>query len=748
MRFLIRTSCLLALGASIAACSGGATQGTGGGGGEAGGTGGTGGSPCASLPVELQAPGSIVEVAAASGALTEAYGTRPSVAYSGSVALAVWETTTLFFSRIGPDGEPLDVPARPIDGDSTGGGATVVWDGTRFIVLWVGSNDDGDDTIVRRLFIDEAGAVVPGSESEISELAGVSSLNAVSNGSVTFIVAHDQNGLDVVATGLRLGSDGEPIDATPIEIANSSTSIVWDGSSFVAVYRDPGTLELMGARFNAAGENLDPAGVLLDLPGAWALVGEGNGTVVAFQEGDALQVARLSPALEVVAGPTTLIDFDFENSSVTGVTLSRSSAGQLAIGYTVVDDTDTGTMVTRALGDDLVLVGDAVIGGDTFSERQSLVGVGGLGHLVVRASDPLAAESLSGSATGLVGDGAQSISLAGPVQGSTAVAGSGMEYCVVWEEADAGGSTLRAIRVGLDGVPVGSPMDLGAMAPGIEPHVAWSGARFFVTWTAVDGSLQFSEVMPGADVADTSANLSAGFVITSSVACVGGGCLVSWLEDDRTTVRGQRFDPNGGASPPFTIAQVGWGEADRIAVKPFGTDLAAFWASGAARVTPAGVVTALTGFPGTSEETGFGADDAGSPSMEGVGTPLAASPTTLLAYLSIGGDFSPTTTWVELLNLDGSSAGHIELPATSGGAAATWDGVGFLFNRGDRTLSIAADGSVLSPGDGFQTAALIDGALGSAAPGYSLLVGSRRDEATGVFSIVAQPLNRPDAGCN
>jgi len=65
-----------------------------------------------------------------------------------------------------------------------------------------------------------------------------------------------------------------------------------------------------------------------------------------------------------------------------------------------------------------------------------------------------------------------------------AIAWSGSEYGIVWEDnRDAGDKEIYFARVGADGAKIGSDVRLTVLpGQGLEPAIAWSGSEYAVTW--------------------------------------------------------------------------------------------------------------------------------------------------------------------------------------------------------------------------------------------------------------------------
>ena len=707
---------------------------------------------CSPLPSQLPAVGDLIEVAPPTAFDAEGPADSARVAWSGSVALAVWSYgSVLFTTRLAPDGAPLDVPPRVVTSDQVAN-ASLVWDGTDFVALWRGV---GGGIRMRR--IDGGGVPLDGTDAPIVGATGVNGIATASNGETTLVVWWTEAS---ELLGARLGADGTQLDPTPIAIASSAESAVvqWDGAAFVTVYAGS-TLGLGASRVSAAGALLDPGGVSIAAAGSrWmSLVGEPGGSVVAWIEASdsasTLYAARLSPALTVVAGPVAVESLAIPSYEITlaAPALSRSEDGGLVIAWTEASDTVAFNTYARALAADLSPLGLAISRPRYGGRNQALVGVDGAHHLAVRTGDRAAAEGLERTPQGLIGGGEEAFARTATIQSVASVAGSPGGYLTAWYEAPASGRRLLARFLGLDGTPLGDgPIELAPPNPAIgnvgpRPQIAWSGSHYLIVGGSGSSS-QLSSIAPGALTAQTTVALP---LLPQTVALGCGdcsGCLLAWSAPQgilvlRLSAEGVVLDadPRLIAEPP--------GYVSLLTVLRLGDLYGVFWPKGGLGIDADGHQQPLSGFSSCPGDPGVGGfDGAGGfggatcAAAFGDGVPIAAGPDTLLAI------FRQNGMWAQLLHFDGSDAGRVDADVGWDGPA-TWDGSAYLLAQGNSCYVVGADSSLQGPGEGLSLDVPLAGVgvLASARPGYSLGVGGVRSAAYGVFRLMAQPLVRPDA---
>ncbi len=718
---------------------------------DGGGTGGEGGGgttttststttpTCTLTPTGEHQAGTAVAVDPASAFDTPHAANHPAVATNGAVHFAAWTRYNgLYGARLDADGTPLDVPARLLKQVQGPYAPAVAWDGSQVLVAF----PDGQE--IRMTRVDPAtGAQTPPVQVAAGEKASGVAL-AAHDGVALIVWRHPDTG---VLRGLRLGADGAPLDAAPIEVTAGAAwghRVTWDGSSFVVAWAASGIQEVRAARVSPAGQVLDPGGVLL-VPdaGDFTLLGTDDGSVLAWaDEEHTLFVTRLSPALT----PVDPVPAQIESLSPVGFTtlgdldLSRSAGGDWVLGWVVAGDTGADyTAHAQALAQDLSPVGDPlsrpldyVLGG------HALVGLPGADHLTVRAAELLHSEKLTSAAQGLTPGGEHPIFLSMSSQEQPAVAGGPDGYLAVWREEDgSGGWSLRARGLDPEGAPAGGEaLTLPAVPFGSPYHVASAGSDYLVLWRQGSGMLELGHVSPS-DGLQSSIVLTQEVPAATGLACQPGTCLVVWIRNEppQSTIYGMRVSGSGEPidMAPAALAQVDSPGANDLLVAAAGDAFGVFWKTGAVRV----------GLDGAVEET-----PAFVPKDSSTNVAIVGSPSSLLAarHVPVSGG-APAEAWLYVFDLDGKVKGKYH-PADSLGepGAATWDGAAYVVLTYEKKAFVLTEEATLAPpAAGIDIVYSNNASLASSTPGRTVVLSDSLVPEYGVPRLFAQPLNRSDA---
>ena len=386
--------------------------------------------------------------------------TGPSVAVGGGRIVVAWEdlrngtSSDVFAARLLPDGTLLDplgiqVGAAPNDQAKP----AVAWDGASFVVAWQDFRGGADNDIYAAR-LSAAGAVLDPSGIPISTAANSQMYPAIAagGGQGSLLVWRDyRSGSSFDIYGARLDASGNVVDPAGLLVsaatgAQRHPSLAWDGTNFVAAWEDHrgGTsYDLYAARIAPQGIVLDPAGILVAKGGS----DEAN---VALAKGP--------------DGALVVWDADADGRDVFGARLSPQGA--------LLDANPT--PISVAPNDEIV--GDASFDGSSF--------------LVVWADSRNSSHTLYGArvdAAGTLLDPAGLLLLdgAGPVK-EPRVAFDGTNHLVVWTDGRSlqNQSDIYAMRV----APSGAVLDVGGfpVATGSSaqerPQIAFGGGQYVVSW--------------------------------------------------------------------------------------------------------------------------------------------------------------------------------------------------------------------------------------------------------------------------
>ncbi len=344
----------------------------------------------------------------------------------------------------------------------------------------------------------------------------------IANGSGFYAVWSEQlPNWTMAVKGSRIGTNGQKLDGSGVivsgpnaPVANTTTSVAWDGSQWKVIWGASGGTRL--ARVSSAGQVLDPGGVAVAGTKTGATASAGNGSVqVAWSEFVANGYEVLSARIDAshVAGPNR--------------TLSVGAPAQLRVDLAT---SGNGTMM--------------VYRSSTATQNRVLA------QPLDAAGNPLTAEPVELAAA----DSAN-------YPGYPAVAWNGSVYMAAWNN----GSGVVARRLQSNGTPIDAA-PVVVMNPGFGPvDVAALGSDFLVVGLRCGINCQYifpiAARVRGTDgvVLDISPIAMSGtYCSTPRLAVLGGRWLVVWQanashDNSSASTLGTFIDATGGKVPDFTV---------------------------------------------------------------------------------------------------------------------------------------------------------------------------------------------------
>jgi hypothetical protein len=509
-------------------------------------------------------------------------GGNPQVSFDGTNYLVIWSTVVnvatardIYGARVSPAGSVLDptnllisaAPANQYDID-------IAFNGSNHLVVW-GTATGGSFSNIDGTLVTPAGVAVNPMGVPMSGATGEQSEPVVTAVGGSFFVAwndyrsgglSDVFGTRVDAAGAAVDPAGIPIAATPefefrpdVAAVGTTVLVAWTGNALPMTVR--------GARVNASGTVLDPAGIAIPTPRLDPTVAsDGVNFLVAGWDMGPVRGSRVTP------GGAAL--------DPSGITISRGANGQL--------DLDLAFDGTNRL---VVWSGHANQGHGIFGARVGPDGqiLDGTGFRISSGEDvPLHEEW-------------------GP-----SIAFDGTNYLVVWAERQ--DQVVRAARVSGSGEVLDRfDITTGSHNESVtSPKVAFGGGTFLVgwSWTSVVGfeddyAIRGTRVSPGGVVLDP-----AGFAVATTLGprsfdlAFGGSAFMAVWDEPRTSgqsgIYGTRVTPAGTVPAPagFTISTGSWETAPEIAWR--GDEHLVVW------------TRSDEGAPGTADVYGARVDDAGS----------------------------------------------------------------------------------------------------------------------------------------
>ncbi|UCG42756.1 MAG: T9SS type A sorting domain-containing protein [candidate division WOR-3 bacterium] len=204
------------------------------------------------------------------------YQLSPAVAFDRTNFLVAWQTSTghgdIFAARVTSNAEVLDPDGFLVRGGGENQlNAGAGFDGVNFLVVWDDSRVSASDRNVYGSRVSPGGEVLDPGSIEVSTAANSQSSPAAALGQGNFLVAWE-DGRSTGQTsiyGARVARDGSVLDSAPVRFGVSpmqhNVSVAFDGVVYLAAWEQGMSRErdVYGARVNAQGELLDPAGFVI-----------------------------------------------------------------------------------------------------------------------------------------------------------------------------------------------------------------------------------------------------------------------------------------------------------------------------------------------------------------------------------------------------------------------------------------------------------------------------------------------------
>ena len=440
----------------------------------------------------------------------------PSVAWNGQNWLVVWRTprlnnqydVDLVGVRVSPAGKILDAAPIVIGASEVSDGAnylSAASDGVNWVVTW---GSGGYESKIRAARIAPSGAVIDaGGGKVLFDDAGL--FTAPSNAKLAFagnqfLLVWDRltSGGGYGIRGQRFNQNLEAIDAEPFAVdlidgSADSPRVATDGTNFLVVWREGGSQssydQIYAARVSAAGQVLDPNGILLYTVNTnytsylgTALCFDGTNYVAAYHarpnNAESIYASRISPNGTVLT-PNPIVVSDTASLQPAIAPLAGGVSQIVWTDSRLSNDTTTGLFRNsdifgaRLLADGTTSAPAPVSLGAPRETQPHLVFTTGGNFASVFRSTVSGASSIfiqrfdaGGSAIDanpiLVASGTENVK-------NPSVAWNGTDYLVVWELD----TQIFGRRVAADGTLIGTEF---AIMPGNQPDVAALGAQFLV----------------------------------------------------------------------------------------------------------------------------------------------------------------------------------------------------------------------------------------------------------------------------
>jgi hypothetical protein len=560
--------------------------------------------------------------------------TRPVVAFGAGLFLVLWEDRPVGSLRSVVTGTRVDLQGSVLDPLglvlSTVPGnrfePAVAYGAGSFLVVWRDARFSPVDTDIFGTRVDPAGSVLDPRGIPVSMSPRAQRAPAVSfNGTNHLVVWADTRSTIPRVFGARVSPAAEVLDLDGIEIAPSgggqrgNPAVVAQGTTYLVAWHGwdayGGPMDLLGARVDAGGAALDPAGFTIasgqwrEVPWRPALGSDGTDALTVWEDrADHFRLLASAVTHEgVVPGPATVVNtaaneqhtstvaFDGTNHLVVwhdsrpgseGVYAARVGPGGerldgagilIGVGgspevsfdgenFLVAWHGSTGVTAVRVSRSGEVL--DEPIAIPDSYDGQVALGFDGSNHLVsyVRESRLVAVRVSPGGAlldpTPIPLSGAFGVS-------RPAIASDGQGSLVVF--CDQG--EIRGTRVGSDGVVVGTPGFDISIGPdwSDQAAIAWNGQRYLVAWTTArnDGSTDlFAGRVTAAGVVQDPAGITLSTgpgSPTEPVVAANGPFLVAWRATDdegERDVIGTRVGVDGRVLDMPSVTLAGSGTAE------------------------------------------------------------------------------------------------------------------------------------------------------------------------------------------
>jgi len=271
---------------------------------------------------------------------------HPAITWDGETFLAVWEdfrnfNFDIYGTRIDSGGEVLDVSGLPIWVDSTADQRypAIAWDGKNYLVIWNGILDStGEHYNIQGLRVSSQGEPVDFQPFAVSHSNRDSRPAVAFGGGKYLAVWLYENSYDIF--GDLVDTNGTVSEAIGIVVASgvqTNPQVASDGTNFLVVWEDYGThwpnIDIAGARVSSEGTVLDPSGLSIattedpeELP---SVSFDGTNYVVVWRkskiESGELRLSRVTPDGEIL-DPDGILIADITPYSFTSI--SSGPAGQ------------------------------------------------------------------------------------------------------------------------------------------------------------------------------------------------------------------------------------------------------------------------------------------------------------------------------------------------------------------------------------------------------------------------------------
>jgi hypothetical protein len=444
--------------------------------------------------------------------------TQPKVAWCGASYLVTWLTDLGVFGvhvdSTGTviDAQPFEFRAVFPDGgsrnNSSGLSTGIASNGDECLVAWTHGS----------VWVSRVGSQGPPLDDPGIELRGTVTqwptvLGVASNGA-DFVVAHGTTQSNLFQAQ-RVDSRGIVLDGVPMTLQSATTTsnipgrtppaMTWDGHQYVIAWADttyiPGTentvTTLLGATLSAAGVPAAAPTTILTpfrVKGAPGLASGTNGAYFVWSNGQNVLGSLLDSTLTLSEPLGTLLSArtDFQSN----VQLASSGTGYFAAWRDARNGQDDiyGTRL-GAEGQPLDLNGIAIANGAN-AESSPAVAYDGTAYLVAwfEMVDPTYSYTVvKGARVGQDGKIIRSIDFksGADVNGGLAVACTATECLVTWtvQSASYGDRNIAGAILDANGKATGIPIST-AVIDEVDPAVATDGTDFLVVWTATVGTVQ------------------------------------------------------------------------------------------------------------------------------------------------------------------------------------------------------------------------------------------------------------------
>jgi len=520
----------------------------------------------------------------------------PAVAFNGSEYLIIYQDrrnsleTDIYGARVTTSGAVIDPNGIAI---STAPGyqrfPCVASNGSDFFVIWEDNRSGTEDIYGARM--NQAGVILDPGGIEICSTIGGQRLPTVACDGIDYLVAWQDardsttNQYDIY--GARVNMNGVVLDTNGIAILADTAqqiepSVCYDGTNYFVVWEDLRTqaLGINGARVNAAGTVLDPAGIAISgmpyLP-EWQPSVTFNGTdylVVWTDDRNGtypdIYGARVDPngtILDTLNIPISL------TSGVKGQPAAASNADGFLIAWEDDRDYPAGDVYGSRVSSAGVVLDPQGIDVTTAAAFHDNPGVGYSGENTLVAwgdyRNGLYSSDIYGARVDAIGNILDSpsfmICTAPFGQYSPSIAYDGTNYCAVWTHNIGGAWAVKGTRVSISGIVLDpSFINISSVDNALSPQIASSGDDFLAVWIDYRDSYTSPDIY-GARI-DTAGNVldPTGITISTlsgleykpSVAFGGPYYLVVW-EDMRNglyDIYCARIDSNGILVDPTGIA--------------------------------------------------------------------------------------------------------------------------------------------------------------------------------------------------